>query len=259
AGPRYGRTTYGPSATPQTNSVWPKSPLSCGMPPRLAISKSPPRPKIEFETKRMPVWAAASRRPCSTLFTKMRGSLRFEFKSCKRSCTGPGIAAFTNSEPGRNSSWFAAITRRFTPSFGSLTGSDVSLGTPAHAPRSRGNTHAIAHLTRPRARRIPFFFPTRLRYKARRRSQKQPTRARPLAYRVNQIMPQLAVGSGDDCYFFASPLVFAAYGLQRLRRLHGSGRFCRWVASRAGWKNTAAARVVSSDRAMSLPMLDVPG
>src|SRR5215475_244099 len=37
------------------------------------------------------------------------------------------------------------------------------------------------------------------------------------------------------------------------------GRFCRWVAMRAGWKMTAAARVVTSDRAMSLPMLDVPG
>jgi hypothetical protein len=27
----------------------------------------------------------------------------------------------------------------------------------------------------------------------------------------------------------------------------------------AGWKMTAAARVVSSDKAISLPMLDVPG
>src|SRR6185312_1802777 len=38
-----------------------------------------------------------------------------------------------------------------------------------------------------------------------------------------------------------------------------SGRFCRCVAISAGWKTTAAANVVSSDRPISLPMLDVPG
>jgi len=36
-------------------------------------------------------------------------------------------------------------------------------------------------------------------------------------------------------------------------------RFRCCVARRAGWKITAADRVVSSDRAISLPMLDVPG
>ena len=31
------------------------------------------------------------------------------------------------------------------------------------------------------------------------------------------------------------------------------------VAKRAGWNSTAAERVVTSDRAISLPMLEVPG
>src|SRR5215471_1392890 len=36
------------------------------------------------------------------------------------------------------------------------------------------------------------------------------------------------------------------------------GRVFAWVAIRAGWKMTAAVSVVSSERAISLPMLDVP-
>src|SRR6516165_4340409 len=46
-----------------------------------------------------------------------------------------------------------------------------------------------------------------------------------------------------------------------LRRslLYHSSRFCCCVAIGAGWKMTAAATVVRSDRPISLPMLDVPG
>ena len=40
---------------------------------------------------------------------------------------------------------------------------------------------------------------------------------------------------------------------------HSSGWDLLCVASRAGWNNTAAERVVTSDRAISLPMLEVPG
>src|SRR5262249_36921720 len=47
--------------------------------------------------------------------------------------------------------------------------------------------------------------------------------------------------------------------LQRPRLLHAARRFCCCVAIRAGWKITAAASVVRSDRAISLPMLAVPG
>src|SRR5579871_4931607 len=39
----------------------------------------------------------------------------------------------------------------------------------------------------------------------------------------------------------------------------GRGRFFPCVAIRAGWKITAAASVVTSDSAISLPMLEVPG
>src|SRR5262245_59372731 len=46
----------------------------------------------------------------------------------------------------------------------------------------------------------------------------------------------------------------------RMNYAASRGRGFAWVvAIRAGWKMTAAASVVSSDRAISLPMLEVPG
>jgi hypothetical protein len=84
-------------------------------------------------------------------------------------------------------------------------------------------------------------------------SQTQLTRAqRALAHRVNPIGLTLALALRDDCCFFAALSAFA------VMLLHGLGRCC-CVASRAGWKMTAAASVVRSDSAISLPMLDVPG
>ena len=84
-------------------------------------------------------------------------------------------------------------------------------------------------------------------------SQTQSARARgALAHRVIPIGLTLAGALRDDCCFFAALSAFA------VMPLHGLGRFC-WVASRAGWKMTAAASVVRSDSAISLPMLDVPG
>src|SRR6202158_740328 len=74
-----------------------------------------------------------------------------------------------------------------------------------------------------------------------------------LAHRVNPIGLTLALALRDDCCFFAALSAFA------VMLLHGLGRFCCCVASRAGWKMTAAASVVSSESAISLPMLDVPG
>ena len=85
-------------------------------------------------------------------------------------------------------------------------------------------------------------------------SQTQSTRAqRALAHRVNPTGLTLAVALRDDCCFFAALSAFA------VMLLHGLDRFCCCVASRAGWKMTAAASVVRSDSAISLPMLDVPG
>jgi hypothetical protein len=63
----------------------------------------------------------------------------------------------------------------------------------------------------------------------------------------------------EDCHFFASPLNFTTGNFATNYGRSGNERAWRWVAIRAGWKMTAAARVVSSDRAISLPMLDVPG
>ena len=85
-------------------------------------------------------------------------------------------------------------------------------------------------------------------------SQTQLTRAQgALAHRVNPIGLTLALALRDDCCFFAALSAFA------VMLFHGLGRFCCCVASRAGWKMTAAASVVSSESAISLPMLDVPG
>ena len=84
-------------------------------------------------------------------------------------------------------------------------------------------------------------------------SQTQSARARgALAHRVIPIGLTLAAALRDDCCFFAALSAFA------VMPLHGLGRFC-CVARRAGWKMTAAASVVRSDSAISLPMLDVPG
>jgi hypothetical protein len=63
----------------------------------------------------------------------------------------------------------------------------------------------------------------------------------------------------EDCHFFASPLNFTTGNFATNYGRSGNESAWRWVAIRAGWKMTAAARVVSSDRAISLPMLDVPG
>src|SRR5262245_56131291 len=75
----------------------------------------------------------------------------------------------------------------------------------------------------------------------------------PLTRRVNPIRAMLSAALRDDCGFFAAVSHFAA------TPLHEARRFCRCVAIRAGWKMTAAASVVRSDSAISLPMLDVPG
>src|SRR5262249_32573510 len=84
-----------------------------------------------------------------------------------------------------------------------------------------------------------------------------PRRKRPgcmtLARRIKPIRARLPVALLADCCFFTAVSDFAAI------LLHQASRFCRCVAISAGWKMTAAARVVRSDRPISLPMLDVPG
>src|SRR5271165_7609591 len=57
----------------------------------------------------------------------------------------------------------------------------------------------------------------------------------------------------DDCHRSATPRPFSVWPRKP------SGELLRCVARRAGWKSTAAESVVASDRAISLPMLDVPG
>src|SRR5262249_27848416 len=88
-------------------------------------------------------------------------------------------------------------------------------------------------------------------------------RAGPLAYGVSQMERRLAVASQDDCCLFASPPNFAprrfCNGDVPLLSRYGIRRVRRWVAIRAGWKMTAASRVVRRDSAISLPMLEVPG
>src|SRR5262249_22702653 len=62
---------------------------------------------------------------------------------------------------------------------------------------------------------------------------------------------------GNNCGFFASADDFRQPKQPYWR--YGVARFRVWVAMRAGWKMTAAARVVRSESAISLPMLDGPG
>src|SRR5262249_44845642 len=57
------------------------------------------------------------------------------------------------------------------------TGSAASRGAVAQALTSTGSTHANAHLTHPRARRMPVSPPTGLRHQTRASAPKQPTRA----------------------------------------------------------------------------------
>ena len=86
-----------------------------------------------------------------------------------------------------------------------------------------------------------------------RRKRLQPGLHAALARRVKPIRARLPVALHDDCCFFAAVSDFAP------TPLHQARRFCCCVAIRAGWKMTAAVRVVRSDRAINLPMLDVPG
>src|SRR5262249_13171585 len=109
---------------------------------------------VEFTTKRVAVRPAAPKRNCSILFTNIRGSFRFEFKSCRRSCTGLGIALFTASDTGPNTAWFAVRILRFVSLLGFLTDSDTSVRAPTHALRSSGNSHTAANLPRFPARRM---------------------------------------------------------------------------------------------------------
>src|SRR5262249_89851 len=120
-------------------------------------SNSPPMPTVELTIKRVVVRAAASKRSCSKLFTKTRGSFKFEFRSCNRSWTGPGTAVLTPSDNGPSICGFAVNIWRFAGSLGSLTSSDASRGALAHALTSSAVTHAIVHLLHSRARRIYFF------------------------------------------------------------------------------------------------------
>ena len=84
----------------------------------------------------------------------------------------------------------------------------------------------------------------------------QPRHAEPLLSLLNGM---LAFTNERNCDFCASPSHFARMWFAHNYGRSGTGRICRWVAMSAGWKMTAAARVVRSDRAISLPMLDVPG
>ena len=51
-GPRSGSSKYGPSGTPQTPSVWPKSSGALSMPTQVATSKRPNTPIVELSMKR---------------------------------------------------------------------------------------------------------------------------------------------------------------------------------------------------------------
>src|SRR5262249_2284653 len=135
-------------------------------------------------------------------------------------------------------------------SLGSLTGNEASRGALAHALTSSAVTQAAAHLLHNRARRIYFFLAPMTGLA--RRKWRQP-RCMPLARRIKPIRVKLPVALRADCCFFAAFSDFAA------TPLHQARRFCACVAISAGWKMTAAATVVRSESAISLPMLDVPG
>ena len=68
-----------------------------------------------------------------------------------------------------------------------------------------------------------------------------------------RVMIRLAGTPCEDCHFFASPLNFTTGNFATNYGRSGNESPWRWVAIKAGWKMTAAARVVSSDRAISLP------
>src|SRR5262249_46096352 len=113
------------------------------------------------------------------------------------------------------------------------------------------NTHAVAHLLHGRARRIYFVPGAHGRFGT---AQKASTRVHAdLARRLKPIRAKLPVALRDDCCVFAAVSDFAP------TPLHQARRFSRCVAISAGWKMTAAASVVRSDRSISMPMLEVPG
>src|SRR6266496_3322961 len=127
-------------------------------------------------------------------------------------------------------------------------GSAASRGAPAHALTSSADAHAAAHLLHSRARRICFFLAPMTCFGTAQKP--SPGVHIPLARRVNPIRTTLTAALRDDCCFFAAVSHFA-----EARLLHPARRFCCCVAIRAGWKMTAAARVVSSDRAIAFGSL----
>src|SRR5262249_58689650 len=96
-----------------------------------------------------------------------------------------------------------------TLSLGSWTGSAASRGAVAQALTSTGSTHANAHLTHPRARRMPVSPP----YWA------SPPNASFCSKTTDAcgggrrphvpIGPKVSIAPGADCHLFASPPIFA--------------------------------------------------
>jgi hypothetical protein len=131
-------------------------------------------------------------------------------------------------------------------------GSDASLGRLLQAPRSKGKIHTIVHLNRSRMASVLVVILSRspiLSDKGHREGKSSALSS--LRHRVGK---GILAGEGvDDCYPFASA-----------RHSSGTWRLFDWlcwvaVAMSAGWKMTAAASVVSSESAINLPMLEVPG
>ncbi len=205
----------GAGGDPQTNRVWPKSPLCFGSPPGVATSTRPPRPKIELNTKRCSVTAAAPKRPCRMSLPKMRGSFRLSSRSRKRLSTGAGVAALTTLATGSSTTWFARRTPRFVCSQGSSIGSDGSRGTPAQALRSAVTSPAVSPATQRSARRIEIdsFRISARHANSARKPNKGPAGKDQLRFLRNQTQPRIRLSEAldGDYHPFATPPTFCAW------------------------------------------------
>ena len=92
-GPSSGSTKYGPGASPQRPSVWPKSSLLRGAPALAARSKQPSRPAVLFQKNRDRSTIASPGFACSRSLMALTGSPRLRNALLTQWRTGSGSTA----------------------------------------------------------------------------------------------------------------------------------------------------------------------